>query len=141
MITVIGNTTITVTSGDDVSISVIIGSSNLPVTVQWSYNNQPLTTNSDYTITTILSSDNTTGNSSLTVHTTNTGDGGNYTVNVSNIAGINMTTISVVIHGEFIINPKKIYISSNLNHFLVYSEKLQGYVSHNVLVKKTELET
>ena len=141
MITVIGNTTITVTSGDDVTISVTIGSLNLPVIVQWSYNNQPLATNSDYTITTILSSDNTTGNSSLTVHTTNTGDGGNYTVNVSNIAGINMTTISVVIHGEFIINPKKIYISSNLNHFLVYSEKLQGYVSHNVLVKKTELET
>ena len=110
MITVIGNTTITVTSGDDVSISVIIGSSNLPVTVQWSYNNQPLTTNSDYTITTILSSDNTTGNSSLTVHTTNTGDGGNYIVNVSNIAGTNMTTISVVVHGEFIINLKRIYI-------------------------------
>ena len=110
MITVIGNTTITVTSGDDVSISVIIGSSNLPVTVQWSYNNQLLTTNSDYTITTILSSDNTTGNSSLTVHTTNTGDGGNYIVNVSNIAGTDMTTISVVVRGEFIINLKRIYI-------------------------------
>ena len=110
MITVIGNTTITVTSDDDVTISVTIGSSNLPVTVQWSYNNQPLTTNSDYTITTILSSDNTTGNSSLTVHTTNTGDDGNYIVNVSNIAGTNMTTISVVVHGEFIINLKRIYI-------------------------------
>ena len=103
MITVIGNTTRTVTSADNVTISVIIGSSNLPVTVQWSYNNQPLTTNSDYTITTILSSDNATGNSSLTIHTTNTGDGGNYTVNVSNLAGTDMTTISVVVHGEFII--------------------------------------
>ena len=122
MITVIGNTIRTVTSADNVTISVTIGSSNLPVTVQWSYNNQPLTTNSDYTITTILSSDNTTGNSSLTVHTTNTGDDGNYIVNVSNIAGTNMTTISVVVHGKFIINLKgftfKEFIKSYLlNHF------------------------
>ena len=101
VITLIGDTTRTVTSPEDVTISVTIGSSNLPVTVQWSYNNQPLTTNSDYTITTILSSDNTTGNSSLTVHSTNTGDDGNYIVNVSNIAGNDMTTVSVVIHGEW----------------------------------------
>ena len=101
VITLIGDTTRTVTSPEDVIISVTIGSSNLPVTVQWSYNNQPLTTNSDYTITTILSSDNTTGNSSLTVHSTNTGDDGNHIVNVSNIAGNDMTTVSVVIHGEW----------------------------------------
>ena len=118
MITIIGNTTRTVTSPENITISVIIGSSNLPVTVQWSYNNQPLTTNSDYTITTILSSDNTTGNSSLTLHTTNTGDGGNYIVNMSNLAGADIATISVVVHGEF------------------NSEKQQRYVSHDVHVKK-----
>ena len=101
MVTLIGDATRTVTSPKNITISVTIGSPNLPVTVQWSYNNQPLTTNSDYTITTILSSDNATGNSSLTIHTTNTGDDGNYIVNVSNIAGTNMTTISVVVHGEF----------------------------------------
>ena len=101
MIALIGNATRTVTSPEDVTISVTIGSSNLPVTVQWSYNNQPLTTNSDYTITTILSSDNTTGNSSLTVHSTNTGDDGNYIVNVSNLAGNNMTIINVMIHGKW----------------------------------------
>ena len=100
MITLIGDTARTVTSPEDVTISVTIGSSNLPVTVQWSYNNQPLTTNSDYTITTILSSDNTTGNSSLTVHSTNTDDNGNYIVTVSNLAGTDMTTINVMIYGE-----------------------------------------
>ena len=101
MITLIGDTTRTVTSPEDVTISVTIGLSNLPVTVQWSYNNQPLTTNSDYTITTILSSDNTTGNSSLTVHSTNTGDDGNYIVIVSNLAGNDMTTINVMLYGEW----------------------------------------
>ena len=101
MIALIGDTTRTVTSPEGVTISVTIGSSNRPVTVQWSYNNQPLTSNSDYTITTILSSDNTTGNSSLTVHSTNTGDDGNYIVNVSNIAGNDMTTINVMIYGKW----------------------------------------
>ena len=100
MIALIEDTTRTVISPENVTISVTIGSSNLPVTVQWSYNNQPLTTNSDYTITTILSSDNTTGNSSLTVHSTNTGDDGNYIVNVSNIAGNDITTINVTIYSE-----------------------------------------
>ena len=94
-----GNSTIIVTSPDEVTFSVTIGSSNLPVTVQWSFNNELLTNNSYYTIITVLSSDNTTGNSSLTVHNTNTGDGGNYTVNVSNLAGVDVTSVSVTVHG------------------------------------------
>ena len=101
VITLIGDVTRTVTSPEDITISVTIGSSNLPITVQWSFNNEPLTTNSEYTIATILSSDNTTGNSSLIVLSTNTGDDGNYIVNVSNLAGSDMTTISVEIHGEW----------------------------------------
>ena len=99
MITLIGDPTRIVTSPDNGTISVTIGSSNLPVTVQWSHNNQQLTTNSDYTITTVLYNDGTTGNSSLTVHDTNTGDGRNYTVVVANLAGSDMVSVIIVIYG------------------------------------------
>ena len=99
MINLIGGTTRILTSPDDGTFSVTIGSSNLPVTVQWSHNNQQLTTNSDYTITTTLSSDSTTGNSSLTIHNTNTGDGGNYTVVVMNLAGSGMASVNATIYG------------------------------------------
>ncbi|XP_065918563.1 hemicentin-1-like isoform X2 [Dysidea avara] len=98
LITLIGDPTRIVTSPDNGTISVTIGSSNLPVTVQWSHNNQQLTTNSDYTITTVLYNDGTTGNSSLTVHDTNTGDGRNYTVVVANLAGSDMVSVIIVIY-------------------------------------------
>jgi len=88
-----------VTSPDNVTVSVIIGSSNLPITLHWSYNNQRLTTSNDYTITTTLSSGGTTGNSSLTIHNVNTADGGNYTVVVLNNAGSDMSSVNIVVHG------------------------------------------
>lgn len=89
----------TAISPEEVTFSVTIGSSNLPLTVQWSFNNLPLTMNSHYSIITIFSSDNTTGSSLLTVHNTNTGDDGKYAVNVSNLAGVDMKYFSMIVHG------------------------------------------